>query len=103
MTEVPPAVVTVTSIVPAPAGLRTTTWVAVSLTILAAVLPKCTDAAFARYVPLMVTIVPPVAGPCEALISVTAGDWKLIERFWVAKPSVPVVGRVKSLALPARS
>jgi len=50
--DVPPAVVTVTSTVPVPAGLVTTIWVAVSLTIFAAVLPKSTAVALARFVPV---------------------------------------------------
>jgi TRAP-type uncharacterized transport system fused permease subunit len=75
MAEVPAAVVTVTSTVPVPAGLSTTIWVAESLAILAAVLPRCTDVALARYVPAIVSEAPPVTGPCEGLSSVTAGAW----------------------------
>ena len=64
VTDVLPAVVTVTSTVPAaPAGAVAVTEVALTtLTWVAAVLPKFTATAPVKPVPVMVTVVPPV---CE--------------------------------------
>ena len=74
MGDVPPVVTTVTSALPAvPAGLVTTIWVAVSLTIVAAVAPNFTAVALARPVPVIVTVVLPAAGPVDGLRDVTAG------------------------------
>ena len=73
----PPAVVTVTSTVPARfpqlAGLVATIWVAESLTIVAAVDAEIHGRALARPVPVIVTVVPPATGPDEGLKAVTAG------------------------------
>ena len=72
--EVPPVVVTVTSTVPVPAGdvavieVDETTVKAV-----AAVVPKFTAVAPVKPVPVMVTAVPPVAGPVAGLTDVTVG------------------------------
>ncbi len=76
--EVPPAVTTVTSTVPVPAGLVATICVAVSLVIVAVTLPNCTAVAPAKLVPLIVTAVPPVAGPEVGLIPVTLGADKYV-------------------------
>ncbi len=73
MAEVPPAVTTVTSTVPVPAGLVATICVAVSPMIVAATLPNSTAVAPDRFVPVIVTDVPPAAGPELGLIPVTAG------------------------------
>ena len=74
MAEVPPTVTTVTSTVPAvPAGLVATIPVPESLVIVAAVLPKSTAVALARFVPVIVTVVPPAKGPAVGLTLVTAG------------------------------
>ena len=75
MTEVPPTVHTVTSTVPAvPAGLVTTSWLPslASLTMVARVVPKYTAVALARLAPLMVTVVPPAAGPVAGVTPLTA-------------------------------
>jgi hypothetical protein len=71
---VPPAVVTVTSTVPAPAGEVAVIWVA-PLTVkeLAAVLPNLTAVAPEKLVPAMVTLVPPVGGPVFGVTLVTVG------------------------------
>jgi hypothetical protein len=71
-----PATVTVTVTAPAvPAGavavievLLTTT------TLVAAALPNVTVAPAAKFVPVMVTAVPPVVGPLFGLTLVTVGD-----------------------------
>ena len=72
----PPAVVTVTSTVPTvPAGEVATICVALLEVILALVEPNLTDVAEERFVPVMVTVVPPEVGPLEGeiLVLVTLG------------------------------
>ena len=69
----PPAVVTVTSTVPAPAGEVTVMEFAVSAVTVPAVVPNLTAVAFARLVPVTVTLVPPAAGPALGLTAVTVG------------------------------
>ena len=72
--DVPPNVTTVTPTIPAwPAGMIATIWVAVSLTIFAAALPNMTAVAWARFVPLMISIVPPFVGPEVEVRRVTVG------------------------------
>jgi hypothetical protein len=74
--EVPPGVVTVTFTAPGfiTNGLITTIWLAVSLMRpVTAAIPKATAVAFARFVPVMVTMVPPEIGPDAGLTLVTAG------------------------------
>ena len=71
--EVPPAVVTVTSTVPVPAGEVTVMEVAVSAVTVPAVVPNLTAVAFARLVPVTVTLVPPAPGPEVGLTAVTVG------------------------------
>ena len=73
LVETPEAVVTVTYAVPVPAGLSTTICVDVSLTMLADAVPNLTAVAPARFVPVIVTWVPPAAAPDEALIEATVG------------------------------
>jgi hypothetical protein len=71
---VPPAVVTVTSAVPIPAGEVAVIWVAL-LTVKepAALLPNRTAVAPEKLVPVMVTLVPPDAGPVFGMTLVTVG------------------------------
>ena len=76
MVDVPPAVVTVTSTVPAdPAGEVQVIEVAVMLVQLpkAEVAPKETSVADPRFVPVMTTMVPPVVTPELGATPVTAG------------------------------
>ena len=74
MADVPFGVTTVISTVPSAAGLTRTIWVAVSLAkLVTAVVPNSTSVAPDRSRPVMVTVVPPVAGPLVGLIPVTTG------------------------------
>ena len=71
---VPPTVVTRTSTVPVPAGAVAVIEVALfTVNEVADVAPKVTAVAPVRPVPVMVTVVPPVAGPAVGLIEVTVG------------------------------
>jgi hypothetical protein len=72
---VPPTVVTVISIVPAvPAGLVAVIWVALfTVKVAALVVPNLTAVAFVRFVPVIVTTVPPVVVPLVGVIPVTVG------------------------------
>jgi hypothetical protein len=70
---VPPAVVTVTSTVPVPAGDVAVIELALLTEKLAAVPPKFTAVAPVKFVPVMVTLVPPVAGPLVGETEVTVG------------------------------
>ncbi len=70
----PPGVVTVTSTTPEPAGLSAVTLVALTtVRLVAAVVPKSTTVAPVKPVPVMVTRVPPAAGPEVGLRAVTVG------------------------------
>ena len=72
--DVPLAVVTVTSTVPAlPAGALAVIDVALSAVIVAAVVPKSTAVAALRFVPVMVTDVPPAVEPLVGETAVTVG------------------------------
>ncbi len=73
--EVPPEVVTVTVTVPlACAGDVTVIDVAdVTVTLVAAVVPKETVAVLVNPLPVIVTVVPPVAGPVGGEMPVTVG------------------------------
>ena len=73
--EVPPGVVTVTFTVPgASAGAVAVTCVAELTTMwVDAVVPKCTEVAPVKLVPVMITEVPPACGPEVGLIEVTVG------------------------------
>ena len=74
MAEVPPAVETRISIVPEPAGAVAVIWVAeLTEKPVAAVAPKLTAVAPVKLVPVMVTLVPPVAGPVVGETAVTVG------------------------------
>ncbi|MNE07162.1 hypothetical protein D3C80_997690 [compost metagenome] len=70
---VPPAVVTRTSTAPVPAGAVAVIDVALLTVWLAVIPPKVTVVAPARFVPLMVTVVPPPVGPLFGAIDVTVG------------------------------
>ena len=72
--DVPPAVVTLTSTVPVPAGEVAVIEVA-ELTVkpVAAVAPKFTAVAPVKLVPVIVTVVPPAVGPAVGEIEVTVG------------------------------
>ena len=70
-----PLTVTATVTPPAlPAGVVAVIWVALTTTTLvAAAVPKLTVAPLAKFVPVMVTIVPPAAGPIFGETLVTVG------------------------------
>ena len=71
---VPPAVVTVTSTVPDPAGEVAVSDVALlNVTGLATVGPNITVALEVKLVPVIVTMVPPAAGPLLGLTPATVG------------------------------
>ena len=70
---VPPGVITVTSTVPLPAGEVTVIWVSEFTVGVIEVLPKWTAVAPVKLVPLIVTVVPPDAGPEPGEIPVTIG------------------------------
>ncbi len=70
----PPGVVTVTSTTPVPAGLSAVILVLLTtVRVVAAMVPKSTTEAPVKLVPVMVTRVPPPAGPEVGLSAVTAG------------------------------
>jgi hypothetical protein len=73
--EVPPALVTVTSTVPVPAGLVHVMLVPAVLTAkaVAAVPPKETLESLVNPVPVIVTVVAPAVGPTVGLTAVTVG------------------------------
>jgi hypothetical protein len=72
--EVPPGVVTVTSSVPVPAGDFTVIWLSFTTTRLVAdVLSNFTDVAPVKPDPVIVTEVPPAAGPVAGEMAVTVG------------------------------
>ena len=70
----PPAVVTRTSTVPDPAGAVAVIWVALlTVKAAAALAPKVTAVVPEKFVPVIVTFVPPVDGPLVGEIDVTEG------------------------------
>ena len=72
--DVPPAVVTLTSTVPVPAGEVAVIDVAeLTVKLVAAVAPNVTNVAPVKPVPVMVTVVPPAAGPDVGEIDATVG------------------------------
>jgi hypothetical protein len=74
--EGPPGVVTVTWTAPGfiAKGLRTTIWLGMSLMrLVTATVPKLTAEAPARFVPVIVTSVPPITGPAVGLMPATTG------------------------------
>jgi hypothetical protein len=70
-----PLSVTVTATEPAlPAGVVAVIWFALTtITLVAAVVPKATAAAAAKFVPVIVTVVPPATGPLFGETLVTVG------------------------------
>ena len=98
----PSALVTVTATAPADsAGAVTTIWLAVSLTMVAAVLPKLTEVALARSAPLIVTVVPAVKGPVAGVTLVTTGvNWNLSAED-VAEVPPAVMTVTSTLPVPA--
>ncbi len=76
MAEVPPGVVTVTLTAPVPAGLTAMIWVAELISKPGdGVEPNSGADAFDKFVPVMVTTVPPAAAPEVGLIDVMVGAW----------------------------
>ena len=72
--DVPPGVTAVTSTVPVPAGLVAVIDVELfTVKLVAGVEPKSTAVAPVRFVPVMVTVVPPAAGPLVGLTADTVG------------------------------
>jgi len=72
--EVPFGVVMITSTVPLPAGLVAVIWVSLlTVKLLAAAPPNETPVAPVKPEPLMVTLVPPAAGPLDGLMPDTVG------------------------------
>ena len=87
--DVPPGVTTVTSTVPVPAGLSAV--IVVSFTTVkpvAGFVPKSTAVAPVKPVPVIVTRVPPAAGPLVGLRPVTVGA-AAIAAPWVSTTSLP--------------
>jgi hypothetical protein len=68
----PPALVTTTSTVPEPGGATAVITVSVLLVMLAGADPNTTVAPV-KFMPVIVTVVPPAAGPDVGLIDVTVG------------------------------
>jgi hypothetical protein len=72
--DVLPDTVTVTSTTPVPAGLTAVTDVGLTtVTFVAGTVPKSTVVGPVKFVPVIVTGVPPAAGPEFGLTSVTVG------------------------------
>ena len=70
----PPVVTTVTSTVPLPAGAVAVICVALfTVNLLALVAPNLTAVAPVKFVPVMTTEVPPVAGPLDVARLLTVG------------------------------
>ena len=99
MALVPPAVVTVTSAVPLPAGDIAVIEVAL-LTVkdAAPVVPNFTEVAQVKSVPVIVTGVPPPVGPEAGAIEVTAGTAITVRV--AAGPATPAAAAV-ALGVPA--
>ena len=77
--DVPPGVVTVMSLEPTvPTGEVAVTVLGESAVMVAAVVPKVTPVAAERFVPVMVTDVPPPVGPLDGLTPVTVGEPRTI-------------------------
>ena len=72
--EAPPEPSTITLTVPAPAGLVAVISVAeTTSTLVARVVPNSTIEPSLKFVPVMITVVPPAAGPKSGLTPVTVG------------------------------
>ncbi|MNQ66366.1 hypothetical protein D3C85_808570 [compost metagenome] len=71
---VPPAVVTRTSTIPVPAGVVAVIWVVLlTVTSVASAPSKVTAAPPAKFIPIMITVVPPEDGPEPGETAVTVG------------------------------
>ncbi|MNE07163.1 hypothetical protein D3C80_997700 [compost metagenome] len=70
---VPPGELTVTSTVPVPGGAVAVIWVALLTVKAVATPPKVTTIAPEKFVPPIVTLVPPASGPLFGEIDVTVG------------------------------
>ncbi len=98
--DVPIGVVTVTSTMPVPAGEVTVMEPAVSAVIVPGLaLPKSTTVAFAKLVPVTVTMVPPATGPALGLTAATVGTavyvkWSALDVFEVPPAVVTVMSCV---------
>ena len=73
LADVSPEVVTVTSSMPAPAGAVAVICVADSAVMFAGLVPNSTVDPLVKPVPVMITLVPPTAGPEVGLTPVTVG------------------------------
>jgi len=74
LVDVPPGVVTFTVTAPVPAGAVAVIWVEeLTVTVDAEFAPNFTPVAPVKFVPVMVTTVPPAAGPLVGLSDVTVG------------------------------
>ena len=95
---VPPTVVTLTVTEPVPAAVTAVIWVAeLTVKLAAAVLPNCTAVAPVKLVPVMTTLVPPVAGPDVGARPVTVGAGTKVK----VPTDVPVPPIVVTLTLTA--
>jgi hypothetical protein len=103
---VPPGVVTVTSTVPVPAGVVAMIAVALAtVNELAAVPPNLTAVAPVRLVPVIVTLLPPAAGPDDGDTPVTVGagvgatyvNWSALEVALVPPGVLTVTSTVPAL------
>jgi hypothetical protein len=94
--DVPPAVVTVTSTVPVPFGDFTVVVVPEWPRIVAAAEPKCTDLGLAKFLPVMVTLVPPAVDPLAGEILVTTGFGVDLPTAPTARPGLSLTGSLRS-------
>ncbi len=104
MADVPPGVITVTFAIPEPAGLAAVIVVALTtVTLVAAMMPKSTTVAPVKPVPVIVTKVPPAAGPVVGLRPVTAGSLAAMVsvKLWVASGDTPLEAVIVSAYVPA--
>jgi hypothetical protein len=89
--DVPPAVVTVMSTVPVPAGEVAVIEVAeLAVKLVALVVPNLTAVAPVRLVPVMVTDVPPAKGPDVGEMAVTVGEVLVIVNVALEVEAVPM-------------
>ena len=100
--DVPFGVVTVTSTVPVPAGLSAVIVVALTtVTFVAGTVPKSTAVAPVKPVPVIVTNVPPAAGPEDGLRPVTIGAATYVKRSADDVSDVPPAVTTVTSTVPA--
>src|ERR1700678_1272801 len=100
--EVPTVVVTVTATVPVPAGVEAAIEVELAtVTPVAGTEPKSTIAPLMKPVPLMVTLVPPAAGPVPGLTAVTVGTLVYVKSVEVTEVPAVVVTVTATVPVPA--